>query len=562
MVNIAGHAILKIMKGIAKVPQDANSAEQGLDEIDLLDPNGFACDDYDMKIPALKSSAVYADSPLTDGRTLISGALGNVTETIRCELTAGSIVQLAAMLSRLGRFKQDCNDFWDTFNQIEPIYLKHQVVGEPGPRHALLYDIDIDVDTPIDPSKPMRTVTIVIEREFGWRGIAPGDNPKKWTAYVHGAPFNADYSDLTGITNDDHLVIRTDVSNFQELSTFNTFLTTNFITIPGDLIPGDLPALTLIQSGTAATYSGVIISRDTKPLTLNDTIGGVSQLRKLDLIAAAGTLGTNAAFVTDATGGMRKLSVSANRRRVDVTYVNPASVLRWSIQADMALMRGRFMVFARIRQYAGAQNDLRYYINIRSANDTFYTSDTNKAPILAGSIADLANNPIDYLGIVTIPAVNSAAIQMRNGRGLLISDESSAVGTQNFVVFELWSSRVAGTTAQLAFYDFILVPMDECAMQTMPGNVGGGTALLDNTGYLTHGVPELAAQRRSYIGAGVPDQIDNNEPSGQPITLIPGKTNYLYMLKLDNTHFSRTFSTDAFRFILDIVPRWSGLRDR
>lgn len=171
---MAVNAILQIVKGIAKTPGDTISAETGLDVLDLLDPQGFATDAYEMKIPSLKSSAVYADSPLTDGRTLISGTLGNVTETIRATLNGSSIIQLAAMMSRLMGFKQACNDFWDTFGQIEPVYIKNQVSGEPGPRYALLYDIDVAVSDPINPTDNIRDVTIVIEREYGWRGIAQG----------------------------------------------------------------------------------------------------------------------------------------------------------------------------------------------------------------------------------------------------------------------------------------------------------------------------------------------------------------------------------------------------
>jgi hypothetical protein len=561
MASISGHAILSIVKGVAKTPGDSFSAEVGLDSIDLLDVNGFACSEYDIKIPALKSSAVYADSPLTDGRTLISGTLGNVTETIRLELTAGEMIQMAAMLSKLLRFKQDCNDYWDTFGQIEPIYIKHQVIGEPGPRYSLLYDIDIDVDTPLIPSEAKRTVTLVIEREYRWRGIAPGDNPKKWTAYVRNIPFNSSYADLSNQTNTDHLATAT-IRNFQELTTFNTFLTTNYLTIPASAIPGDLPALALIQVGSVGSVASVYLSRDTKPLNLNDTVNGVSQLRKLDIIAAGGTLGTNAAFVTDVSGGLRKVSTSVNQRRVDVSYGTASDVLRWSFQTDMTLMRGQFLVFARIRQYAGAQNDLRYYIKIRSTNDTFFTSDTSKAPFLSGTVAGQAVNPLDYLGVVTIPGADRSVSQMRGGNGLLVSDEAASSGSrENFVIFELFSSRVVGVAALLAFYDLILVPMDEGVVKADSFN-RAGFAIFDNTGYLSHGSTDEVVQRRGYGSAT--DQIDNIEYAGQSLTLKPGADNYIYMLKFTNAGTPITSSTSAsdFRIDVDIVPCWSGLRDK
>ena len=237
MANISGHAILKIVKGVQKTPGDSASVEVGLDEIDLLDSNGFSCDEYDMKIPALKSSAVYADSPLSDGRTLISGTVGNVTETIRLQLTAGTIIQLAAMLSKLGRFKQDCNDFWDTSRQIEPVFIKHQVIGEPGARYALLYDIDIDPgEQPLIPSEAKRTVTLSIEREPYWRGLAPGDNPKRWAienVYRQSINPNNAVLGVSAPFGPLNLVYVTTLFNRTEYSTANkqTYVTKNFIDI-------------------------------------------------------------------------------------------------------------------------------------------------------------------------------------------------------------------------------------------------------------------------------------------------------------------------------------------
>ena len=150
MAGTSPHAFFSIMRGVQKVPQDALSAEIGLDTIDLLDEDGFMVDTYDQQFPNLKNNAVWAENPINDGRTLMTNARGNLTETIRLKLTAATLVQMGALLSKLGKFRGYVNSFWmgGTQDTEEPVYLKHQIEGEPGPRYALLYDIEIHVETP------------------------------------------------------------------------------------------------------------------------------------------------------------------------------------------------------------------------------------------------------------------------------------------------------------------------------------------------------------------------------------------------------------------------------
>lgn len=547
-----GIAFLKIIKGVQKVPGDTLSAEQGLDEIDLLDQNGFACDEYDMKIPALKSSAVYADSPLSDGRTLVSGVLGNVTETIRLQLTAGTIIQMAAMLSKLLRFKQDCNDFWDTFGQIEPVYIKHQVIGEPGPRYALLYDIDIDPgQQSLIPSEAKRTVTLSIERELGWRGIAPGANPKQWTAFKRNETFNATYADLTSAGV--HLASNTALLNGNEYQTRDTFLNKNVLTIPASSIDGDLPALALISLTVTPGIVGFFLSRDTRPLTTPSTDLGNSQLRRLDLIAAAASLGTNATFVADTTG-LAYVPTSATRRRIDVSFASAADTDRatWA-WTDLNVMRGRFAMFVRARQYSGAQNDLRYYVKLSvDTTDYFYTSPTI-IPTLQGTVA-AGGFALDYLGVVDLPPRGKTVSQAR-GKGLLVSD-GIAPSTNNLLGARLFASRVSGTTAILAFCDIILMPIDEVACKVV--TVASTNPLfIDNTGHFTHGNPDDFAEKRKISSSE--DIAGNAELSGNTITLLPGVDNHLIILA--DTGATGSTPTDDIDVYVDIVPRWQYLRD-
>lgn len=554
MPNISGTMFLNIVKGIAKTPQDSTSAEQGLDEINLLDPNGFSCEDYQIKIPSMKSSAVYADSPITDGRTLISGALGNVRETMRLTLNASTMVQLAAMLSKLARFKQDCNDFWDSFNQIEPVYIKHQIDGEPGPRYALLYDIDIDIESPIDPSTPMRTVTLSIEREFGWRGVAPGDNPKRWTNYKNSLQFNSSNAGLDD--TDFHLVSET-ILNGVDLTTRNQFTDSNAITIPANKIDGDLPALLFVNfdPGSASSWGTILMGLDSRPITLPDNSGGVNQLRALSVIGSLGVPDPlkDASLVND-TGASRYLAESVSGRRIEVTFATVATdAARWQNIVDLNTYRGRYMMYARVRQHTGAQNDLQYYVTVgHGQTSPFYTSPTLN-PLLTGTSGNTTSWNLDYLGVVTLPPYGNSYSQVSGGKGLYVT---AADDTNGNLFFILHAARVAGTTARLCFNDIVLIPMDEYVIMTVNGDSSYNT-IFDNTGYLAHGKLETIVESRALNISNVPYSL---EYRGQVPMLRPKIENRLvFMGQAQSSNLSNARANGTVH--IDIVPRWIGYRD-
>lgn len=551
---MTGHAVLQIIKGVQKTPGDNFSAEQGLDIVDFLDAKGgFALDAYEMKIPALKSSAVYADSPLTDGRTLISGALGNVNETIRVTLSVGTIVQLSAMLSKLLRFKQNCNDFWDTFYQIEPVYIKHQVSGEPGPRYALLYDIDIALSDPTNPSEPTRDVTVVIEREYGWRGIAPGANPQQWTAYKNKQRFSVANSSLANGGN--HL-ISGQIMNGIDLTTINQVAASNVLTIPAAKIDGDLPALTFVHVDTNGSTADVILARDTRPATLPDSVAGVNQLRRLCITGSAGDVnGLDTTFVND-TGANRYIPSSVSGRRVETTFATTATdSLRWFEDVDITTFRGRYMMFARARQFNGAQGNIEYYVTL-SHSGVFYTSPIVN-PLLTGGTGNSVNWNLDYLGIVTLPVDNRSLSQVNKGAGLAVSNpENSLASTITNVRFNLMAARIAATTARLAFNDIVLIPIDEYAVLTNSSSYDN--ILFDNTGYLTHGGTEGVVEKRSLLGTS--EAFDSSEFRGNTVMLKPKTDNQLITItKIGDSNLSN--SVALVNVYVDIVPRWSGLRD-
>lgn len=566
-----GIAFLKIVKGVQKVPGDTLSAEQGLDEIDLLDPNGFSCDDYDMKIPALKSSAVYADSPLSDGRTLISGALGNVIETIRLQLTAGTIIQLAAMLSKLLRFKQDCNDFWDTFGQIEPVYLKHQVIGEPGPRYALLYDIDIDPgQQPLIPSEAKRTVTLSIEREPYWRGLAPGDNPKKWSCFVNGTELSATNASLQGGSGD--LVAET-ASNRQEFNGIHTFLTKNFIDIPAAKLPGDAPPLVClvvqpIRVDTSTTVANLLIAKSSKPTTMPDRNSSNSLPRYNSLAGAAGVLGTDATFVTDATLGIAHNPVSANRRYVSVSFATATLQLReyWVASSTFShvnqnLLRGRYQLFLRGEQNGGALGNTTVLVKMLDSGSVFFTSQTISPKLTVANRVQ-----VNDLGVFTLPSGGTSFPGMP-GTGLSVSSQYIVAGAiKNYISIELYAARSTGV-ATLRIYDLVFVPIDEGAVYILPNDYpsitapGIGCMVYDNTGYFSHGRPDVYTNARLMDGSGGEDNEVSSEARGA-FELTSGLNNRLYLLADTDSNVSEGALTNLnFSVYVNIVPRWSGLRD-
>lgn len=563
------HFVLQIVKGIARVPQDNESAEIGLDQVDLLQ-GGFNCSEYDMHLPGLKSSAVYADSPLTDGRILISGTLGNVTETIRCELTAGTIVQLAAMLSKLLRFKQDCNDFWDTFGQIEPVYLKHQVSSEPGPRFALLYDIDIDVDNPNEPGAPNRTVTLTIEREPYWRGIAPGDNPKHWFYIANDQSQQWVFGNTHLLTGSDHRHVETVQNLATQNSNGSSYVSKNFIDIPAAKIPGDAPALVSlsVQQSVSVTATTLLVARSTKPVSGNisrDT--NANQLTVYTYNAADATTGTDTSLANDTgapqgQGGTRQRSVTTFATASLQTRLTFPSLAAIDNGLSTAVLRGRYMAFVRARLSAGSTT-VSMELAVTQAADVAAGAAATLTDQGAGGTGSSTDWALVYLGVVTFPINNRTSVSS-NGLGTFIH-EGAAAGE---VSIKLKASRSAGA-GSLYVSDLILIPIDEAVIKMVAATgMGTGSSVLiswvyDNTGYYAHGgLDEVAVGDQYAVSTGISGKFDTFELAGNPLYLMPGVNNRLSFLAfVDSTKRSFPYDPSDMNVRVNIVPRWQGLRD-
>lgn len=561
MTQISGTALLAIVKGVDRVPQDTVSSEVGFDSISLLDPLGFSCESYEVQFPNMKSSAVYADNPYTDGRTLVSGAMGNVSETLRVQVSAGTMIQLAAMLSKLGRFRIDCNDFWDTGNQIEPVFLIHQVEGEPGPRYALLYDLNMAIDTPEFPGAPSRLVTLRIEREPYWRSLAPGDNPKHWS-YLKNKQSWVNGNTLLLIGND-HLTIET-AQNRAELSSGSTgYLTKNYIDISADKIPGDAPALCQISitppdsASTACTT--VLMGKTSKPISGNKNRTSLAeQIAIYTFNAADGTVGTDTSLAND-TGAPKPIGGGTAQRSV-TTFATATMDNRISwVLPTTAVFRGKFRAFLRCRVSAAANVSLR--LRFVQGSDTILTTAVTLTDLGVGGTGNTTDWALVDLGLITEPVNNKKAPVAVDGRGLWMD--------QDVQVF-LQAARNSGA-GSLYVGDLIFFPIEEGAIKIASTSVIGSSSTLaigwvyDNTGYFTHGTPGDYATIGQYGYAspfvGSNKERDVPESAGGNIYLTPNVNNRLwFLIYVDST--KRSFITDPTSYVVrvNIVPRWQGLR--
>jgi len=142
-MGLLNHQELFLVRGVGPTPGDTVSAEQPLTVVNLLDVEaGFSLENWSPNIPSLKSGGVWADSPITDGRTLIAGVNTNVIETIVVTLTGATIPDYASQFAKLQQVAQDARNFQDTFGQIEPVYIRWWANCAPGPPFALIYYIE------------------------------------------------------------------------------------------------------------------------------------------------------------------------------------------------------------------------------------------------------------------------------------------------------------------------------------------------------------------------------------------------------------------------------------
>lgn len=574
-VPMGEHYELKLIYGVAKTPGDTSSAEPGLVVLDLADPGGFSVNaenGYSPQRPNIKNGGAWLDSSLEAGRYPIVISETNVTETIRCTVASGSLLTLNNLIRQLDWFVAQAPAFFIDFAQIQPVYLKHQVVGEPGARFALVTSIEYAIDDP-DTAEPLtRDITLTIEREPYWRGLAPGDNPKKWSYYTRDGDmqnFNVNSADLG--RGSDALVQKT-INNRTELNpaNLNTVVSSNYIDIPANLIPGDAPALAFVDIMSDSSYM-VMCGRSTKPTTVPNRANAGSA--RVDLQqsfripiaqfnAGDGGVATDTTRQTSATSGAGNLSngTLGTRYFTRTTFATATNVQRLLFagdfyQSDMHILRGEYVAFIRGRQNAGSFGNISMNLQVTYAGSRqTVTLQATNPTVSAGGATDWY---LHYMGIISIPLSDDRTAMSMSGYGI---DVDYTVASVNI---SLYASRASGV-ATLDILDLILLPKDEvCFIMTNDSGLGNTHFISDTTGYLSRGRPQYACYMVDsnpvtppYDGAPFPINTQ-----GAPVTLLPQTNNRLYFVGIDdpaNYHSRPDFNSDI---RVNIIPRWSGLRD-
>lgn len=550
-MGLLDHQELFIVKGIGKTSGDTDSAEQNRVTLNLMDANtGFSLLEWSPNIPSLKGGGLWADSPTKDGRTLVSGQNTNVTETIRLQLTGSTCQQFAVRFTDLQRMVQDARAFWDTFEQIEPVYLQWWAAGAPGRQYALIYNIDMAVEVE-DSTTFQAEVVLTIERELGWRGVRPGGNPKEWTYYIRQEPFDNTKADLA--TGTDHMVATT-IQNRREWNAAQTaLLSQNFITFEASQVPGDLDALLefYCEFGNVPNRVGELyFGRTTKPNLPNSS--GVIVPPNYILNAGDALGGTDTTYESD-TGAPLSTSAAAARRSRTTFATATADVERliWNNSTrgyfDFALNRGRYACFARAR--LSAVGTVTMHLQVAYEGNRIDLPTATLTDVGAGGTGNTTQWGVVYLGLLEVPIFDAHTNVGDDGLGVQVL----AAGAGNGLT--LSAARTSGSP-DLYVSDVILLPIDEGGAAIIQGGTdslpSGRAFAFDSTGYYTHGMTQDFS-KRSFIA--------NTELRGNAPKLKPNVDNHIHFITFNhNPRYAQIGVTMTIR--ANIVPRWSGIRDR
>lgn len=561
------HKMLMLQKGIGITQGDSNTAEPMLVNFNMMTDGVVTLEDWSPQIPPLKNGGVWSDSPIVDGRTLLAAPAGNITEKITLLISDRTYLEVARQVTTLTKLVSDCRDFWQSQYQIDPVYLTWWAGCGVAPQYALLYNIDIGAAY-VPAIQPTMRLTISLEREPYWRGIPPGANPKLWAYYVNSAKPQMSPSVSSLVTLSDHLITQIIQNKFEwtpaAFGAHSTPISKNYIEITADQVPGDAPALVeLSYSKDAAAGTGIAIGRTSKPLSRRGHDGATHHAA---LNLNVGDFASGAATKTAVTSafGVRSNNSAAtfyqgvrSTAGVDGAYVGFAlwgTNVANTILLDRQLYRGSYAVFCRC--YAtnlGADTDHKIRVTIEEYE--YQASSSLAAIVLPETFVTQAPGPVwHYMGTVTLPLETRAVASML-GYGQQIQETTS-----NLRVTLEHRCMVAGARTMNAT-DLMFMPMDE-GLTHMVNSQGSGfdaanAIVYDTTGYLNRGAPGGIANgfTTAAISGGVGYDV-----RGDALTLLPRTNQRLYFCPIDDIG-STSSPVVNFTIRMNIVPRWSGIRD-
>lgn len=565
--------ILEIVKGVPAAPGDPNTAEQPLETLNLLDGAntiGLQTDGWAPNFPALKGGGLWANSAVSDSQTPLSNAVDKVTETMTLIMGNTVLAQRNMVLKKLAQLIKSIRDFWATEWQIQPVYLKMQAAGAPGPQYCLIYNLEL-----AERGDPFNTLnawefTITIDRYPYWRPIPPGSAAKEWTLAFQGKirgtqDFN--YDDLNLVTGTNHLVYD-EIQNREELDIANyvTKLVKSYITVPAASIPGDAPALVSLsfEPGFTQDAMRLFIARDTKPLTAIKR-DGTTRARAYFLNVGDAEVASLTKTLSASLGNVSNGSNSNAYYGLNGTLGAAATATaKWGVlsatnfyRPDMQLFRGRLAFFARVLATGGADDDVKAKLIISEnyLNVTDFQQEGTEVGIRNG--AGGSSWELVYLGTFNIPFNTNAQVDV-DGRGLFISPNTADANL--YLELQLRNSSAGNRNVQAL--DIVALPVDECFAEMNLFVDVKYIFVMDNTGYLSHGKPEAVG--KAYYGTQ--GWTFSLEYKGDDLTLVPNQDNrlvFLYNIFVTTEEISANHPVGEapMKVRLDIVPQWIGIRD-
>lgn len=515
-------------------------------------------------MPTLKNNGIRADSGMEDGGKLLGAPVGNVIETITLYATANA-TNLARfyVIKRLDQFIKAARDYGTSEWQSAPVYLAWRAAGAPGEQYALIINMDVSPSkyNPNDPNS-VQEITLTIEREPAWRGIPPGDNPKKWTFYKRGltptqsaspgaTEYNYTHLDLLsafGGAASYRSLYQQNIYNFDEIATSNV----NYIDVDAADIPGDAPALCLItldcnhSQGAQRSAFARTTRRDYYPSNNNNS---TTQRARSTFNGGDATVASPAGLTTtqpiDATYGLLSNGSVVNRYVAQVVTIAGAATLAtvatWT--RAYAQYANKYRAFCRCVVTGGSASELTMRVSY-VPNSGIATPENNQTVTLSGAL----NNWM---------TVDLGIVDLTPGQRPLRSADGTGTHTSHTFELRLEVGHAAGVATTLRVTDVILLPIDESTSMiisydgAMYSPRNNDVIFLDTTGYF-QGEPVGMGYRPASTFYKL------FEVRGQFLELVPGIDNRIYMM-LDYMGVANVTIIQEIR--LDIVPRWYGVRD-
>lgn len=573
---------LELVIGVPRAPQDVFTNEPELQVINLLNARGFAVEypsGWTPQLPSLKNGGLWSDSALAPGRQLIAGEFGNVTETMTLKATGATMENRLYLKSKLLEFARRAKSFHVDWSEQQPVYLKWHAFNAPCAQYALIYNIDASDEGDAFDVYDADTIVITIEREPAWRMyVPPGGNPIEWTYFSRNMQRGVDYEyDDMALDNTNSLVTGT-VNNRHEW-TYNggnpvtTPSSKNYVEIPADRVPGDAPALVCVgMRWTGSTpLRRLLMWLSSKELSGVDQVAGTPMASDYIMNAVDMGGGGTPTAGTAATGVNNTVAVPA-KQYLTIGLGGLGSVITLTSGDNTGtslnfwwrqLMRGRFAVYVRARQTAGAAGDVRLKVTAEeiSGPGTFNAAQVIGQFVNIPVTTNVGDYAFVYAGQFTVPFEAKSHVGI-DGRGLFLKKYVVNGAIDFRFTFRFENFNAAARTVQML--DAIIVPIDEAFAEfrydTFTSSSAEQIIVMDNTGYLSRGRMDDIVARNENSTYNNLFPTNTMEQRGNMPTLLPRTTQRLYFLNAKGGAGSeiRSIPNDDMIIAVNIVPRCYG----